>query len=707
MSFFEYPHTRTYDNDLGWLIKHVNEMAIQLDGFIKLNTIKYADPIEWNITTQYESNTIVVDRDGTAYLSVAPVPSGVSLTNTDYWTPIFNYGENMNTLKEQIAAFNEEYNVTASEAVTEGEYLWFNGLLYKALYSFPAGTAYIPGTNIEKITIEEEMELLRTVLVDLASKPFQKRYALNADMIADDTLVTGDICRVLGKYAVNDGFSYNYYVTDNPPANSYSLTLSNGLKAVRISENVITPEMFGAVGDGVTDDTDAFVMALAMQRPILLPLNYYISRTLTIDYAGCRISGIAHGLYNKTRIYFDASAGVLFDMKRAGFEFRCFEIYPVDQTDNHNGIAIKYENIDGVDNCDSAIEDMSITLMNTCCDIKGRNFKATNVIFSSSITGIIQRASTEGETRDIVIDNCRFHGMCRGTGSDTSDYNGNYCIHLASGTNNRNKICNSYIDGSGGIITGSLAGLMFCNNMIADCWSADAVINAESDGTIPFKISGNSFRSRNQHYQYADVDLWMNLRGYGEVSDNFIDGGIGDCIHIEYGNVIFKNNIISNLFTNSRIAFYFMNTAAGEVSGNTLSDCPDTTLPAFVTGTEPIRMGRNTGFKRACVGPVAPYPDLVTQTFSAASFECEAPRVVFYMSQSVFVFDCIEGKQTRIIETQSAGSFQGMQLGISVNFTRPANGKLMCTVEDQFYISTSGQYNGGQSYITGYSLLYN
>lgn len=30
MSYFEYPHTRTYDNDLGWLIKHVktNQEAI-------------------------------------------------------------------------------------------------------------------------------------------------------------------------------------------------------------------------------------------------------------------------------------------------------------------------------------------------------------------------------------------------------------------------------------------------------------------------------------------------------------------------------------------------------------------------------------------------------------------------------------------------------------------------------------------------------
>lgn len=32
MSFFEFPHTRTYDNDLGWLIKHVdsNTKAIEL-----------------------------------------------------------------------------------------------------------------------------------------------------------------------------------------------------------------------------------------------------------------------------------------------------------------------------------------------------------------------------------------------------------------------------------------------------------------------------------------------------------------------------------------------------------------------------------------------------------------------------------------------------------------------------------------------------
>lgn len=50
MSFFEFPHTRTYDNDLGWLIRHVKsvEEAIKIleefkidseESFVQLNKL--------------------------------------------------------------------------------------------------------------------------------------------------------------------------------------------------------------------------------------------------------------------------------------------------------------------------------------------------------------------------------------------------------------------------------------------------------------------------------------------------------------------------------------------------------------------------------------------------------------------------------------------------------------------------------------------
>ena len=43
MSFFEFPHTRTYDGDLGWLIKHVgsyDEVIAALNEWIETNTPK-------------------------------------------------------------------------------------------------------------------------------------------------------------------------------------------------------------------------------------------------------------------------------------------------------------------------------------------------------------------------------------------------------------------------------------------------------------------------------------------------------------------------------------------------------------------------------------------------------------------------------------------------------------------------------------------
>lgn len=46
MSYFEFPHTRTYDSDLGWLIKHVNsydEVIAALDHWIEENQPKMND----------------------------------------------------------------------------------------------------------------------------------------------------------------------------------------------------------------------------------------------------------------------------------------------------------------------------------------------------------------------------------------------------------------------------------------------------------------------------------------------------------------------------------------------------------------------------------------------------------------------------------------------------------------------------------------
>ena len=165
MSFFEFPHTRTYDSDLGWIIRKLIETDTRLKNFINLNTIKYANPIAWNITTQYEANTVVIDpATGTAYISTQAVPSGVSISNTGYWTPIFNYGESMDSLRRQIAAADEGSNWYASAPRSYGQLVWIDGLLYVVLTDITQGSRYVPGVNVAQSSVEDAINRVQTYL---------------------------------------------------------------------------------------------------------------------------------------------------------------------------------------------------------------------------------------------------------------------------------------------------------------------------------------------------------------------------------------------------------------------------------------------------------------------------------------------------------------------------------------------------------------
>ena len=78
--FDNFPYTNFHELNLEWILKTLKYIEDTMEQFVALNTIKYADPIQWNITDQYGKNTIVVDpATGNAYLSTQPVPVGVLL----------------------------------------------------------------------------------------------------------------------------------------------------------------------------------------------------------------------------------------------------------------------------------------------------------------------------------------------------------------------------------------------------------------------------------------------------------------------------------------------------------------------------------------------------------------------------------------------------------------------------------------------------
>ena len=58
----------------------------------------------------------------------------------------------------------------------------------------------------------------------------------------------------------------------------------------------VTPEMFGAKGDGVADDSDALQEAINLGMPICLVGNYKVTETLNVDVQRTRIFGMANAV---------------------------------------------------------------------------------------------------------------------------------------------------------------------------------------------------------------------------------------------------------------------------------------------------------------------------------------------------------------------------------------------------------------------------
>ena len=176
------PYTNFHDLNLDWIIEVLNEFNTKLTDFVSLATIKYADPIQWDITSQYEANTVVVDSNGNAYLSVRPVPSGVSLDRTEFWTKIGNFDELWADVKRAITPIDEGHSPTATADRAVNDLVWVNGSLVRVTKAMTAGDAYVTGSNCVSSSTNEVLHYLITAFNDGLSAEQTARKEADRDL---------------------------------------------------------------------------------------------------------------------------------------------------------------------------------------------------------------------------------------------------------------------------------------------------------------------------------------------------------------------------------------------------------------------------------------------------------------------------------------------------------------------------------------------
>lgn len=149
------PYTNFHDLNLDWIIKALTDIDRRLANFVSLNTIKYADPIKWDIASQYPQNTLVLDpQDGTAYLSVQPVPQGVQITNADYWTPVFTLQNFIDPLKNAITAVPQQENGQAvTEQLPANSVFFVGDVLCTNPQTIPQTSLVVIGTNCTEVSV--------------------------------------------------------------------------------------------------------------------------------------------------------------------------------------------------------------------------------------------------------------------------------------------------------------------------------------------------------------------------------------------------------------------------------------------------------------------------------------------------------------------------------------------------------------------------
>lgn len=255
-------------------------------------------------------------------------------------------------IKHGITSNDDGINTVASQPLTEGEWIWLDNILYVVLSDIAEGDAYVfsgGSANVREITVEE--------LNSVVYYPNTKKIIIHSKI--DDYNELGEKNYVDSLYAID---------SNNNPIDVLLSDRETRLKLDNL--DIVNVKDYGALGDGVTDDTTAIMAAIAYAQSsdvcklVYFPSGIYrITDSITIEYvAGKNLSSVSllgAGMYN-TQILCDGDFdGIVYrgddtvaahDGYLYGFFIKDLYIHYAGNDSTKTGLTIEYAGAVSVEN---------------------------------------------------------------------------------------------------------------------------------------------------------------------------------------------------------------------------------------------------------------------------------------------------------------------------------------------------------------------